>query len=668
LRLFNFSLLHLKLFYILLLFLLQLVCRAQVLDSTSTGILQPSLNDIISLKPEISSETKVTIANLVETNVYEAPNVISIITDEDIKELGYRDLLDVLNTIPGINIANDVQNGTSIGVRGMWAEEGKILFMINGLVMNDMSYGSIVLGHRFPLINIKRIEIIRGAGSSMYGGLAALGVINIITKNGQEINGHLLNITGGASNKKTSRGLFNYNYGGALINGVELSFTGLINKGNRSNKNIQLPDSSNVNFFDSSAINNVHFSFAVKYKKISFRQLYEDYNFQGTYESVSSLMRTGISNLKYDFAIKKLRLSPFFEYKWQLPWNIQYGDPLIYDKQNLSAQRQTYGFSGGVAASKFLSFTFGSQFYYDAYRYFKAAQPLNNGKLVNTFNGYVAYAEATLTTKYCNLNIGGRFDQYAYFKPNLLPRMSLTKSFKYWHYKVLYGKSFKIPPLQNINLDVTGTLVPEKVTDIHAELGLHSKWVDLTGSVFNTTIDKLIVYGIDEQLNESYINNGNVNTQGFELSYKMKFNKFTLKGNYSNYGLISSTATAIMVDTSNAKRGAIAFPKHKMVTTLSYKLNANNSLCLNYVFNSKKYSVQQINSTTGEYGLIEHRNSNQLHLIYQCNGLFNKVVDINVGIYNLLNENNLYVYAYSQGYYPVAGMGREFLLTVKLNM
>lgn len=657
--------------YLLVFFciLLTQLSNAQTTDSLQQVGVSSSINDIIQLKPDGSIvQTKVTIANLTETNIYEAPNIISILTEEDIKNLGYRDLLDVLNTIPGVNIANDVQNGTSIGMRGIWTEEGKVQFMLNGLVMNDMAYGSIILGHRFALTNIKRIEIIRGAGSSIYGGLAALGAINIITKTGQEINGHSLNLAGGLSNGATSRGLINYNYGGALIKGIELTASGLVNIGNASNEKRTQPDSTLVNFKDSSLVNNVQVMFRLKYKNLVFKHVYEDYNFQATFEPIASLVRTAISNFTYNFKFKNINIAPFIDSKWQLPWNTQYGDPTIYDKQNLITKRQILGLNGGYKPLKWLNFVFGTQVYNDNYRYHRKSLALSNGKFVQSYNGAVVYTEAVFISKYANATLGGRFDKYAYFEPELLPRISITKSFTKWHYKLLYGKAFKIPPLQNINLDVTGNLVPEEITDMQAEMGLHHKLVDVTATVFNTTIQNLIVFGYDALQNESYVNSGNVHTQGFELEYKLKLNKFTLKGNYSNYNLVASTANEIVVDTLNLKLGTLAFPKHKIVTMLAYKINTKHTLCANYIYQAKKYAYERINTYTDEYALSTFAPTHKLNISYQRNGLFNKLLDINVGVYNVLNTTEHYAYSFNQGYAPMLGMGRELFINFKFNL
>lgn len=659
---------YLKTHLLFLCLLIGKFCCSQTTDTLNANLLHPSLEDIMALKPETTSETKVTIANLTETSVYEAPNTVSIITEEDIKALGFRDLMDVLNTIPGIHIANDVQNGTSIGIRGIWAEEGKVLFMIDGLVMNDMAYGSIILGHRFPLASIKRIEVIRGAGSSIYGGLAALGVINIITKSGQETNGHNLNVAGGLSNKAPSRGILNYNYGGVLLKKVELTVTGLINSGNRSNERYTLPDSTLVNFKDSSAVNNVHILFTLKYNQLIYKQLYEDYNFKATYEPITSLCRTSISDISNNFKFKKITITPFVNYKWQIPWNTQYGLPSVYDYQNLVTKRLAVGFNGGYKPNGWLSFLLGSQFYNDNYRYYRRALKLNNGKSVQSNNGYIVYAEGLISTRFININIGGRFDQYAYFKPNILPRVGLTKGFKNWHYKLLYGESFKIPSLQNINLDITGSLVPEKVVDIQAELGIHMAFVDFNANLFESTIKKVIVFGYDKNFNESYINSGDVTVRGFELEAKARIKKLVIKSNYSFYNLMSCTAREILIDTLNPNKGSLAFPRHKIVVNLMYKFNEKNAMCLSYIYQTVKFGIEKINTVSDEYGLIKYPDTHMVNVTYQRNGLFNKLLDINAGIYNVLNSKTIYSYPFRQGYSPVVGMGRELFVNFKFNL
>jgi outer membrane cobalamin receptor len=654
-----------------LLFILAFVTStlvAQTKDSSNTNMLEPSLTEIIGLRPTSNVAAKVSIANLNEIDANEAPSIITIITDEDIKELGYRDLLDIFNTIPGISIANDVQNATSIGIRGIWASEGRVLLMLNGLILNDLAYGSIILGHRFQVDNIKRIEFIRGAGSSMYGGLAALGVINIITKTGQEINGHKLIVAGGFSKKNLSRQTLSYNYGGALLKGIEFTGSAIVNAGNRSNEIRTLTDGRIVNFRDSSIINNVCIGLGLNYKKISFKQYYEDYNFQATYEPIASLIRTNISEISYLYKTKKITLIPFVNFKWQLPWNTQYGDPKIYNTLNLITKRQTIGFNGGANLLNNIIFSFGSQYYIDNYSEYRKSAPLKTGNFIESLIGFSAYAEAVLKTKYINFNLGTRIDKYAYFKPAILPRLSITKAFKKWYYKILYSQSFKVPPIQNINLDKFNDLMPETVTEVQAEVGVKLKKLEINLTYFSNVINKYIVFGYDSNFSESYQNSGNIFTNGIEISAKYKFKKISINSNYSYYGIISSSVPEIIVDNSNLSLGTFAMPKHKLVLGITYKIYKGNSVCINYIARTIKFNNEQLDAKTGEIGLVKYPATHNINLTYQLTGLLNNFLDIHFGIYNLNNTKISYLYTTAEGAPPVFGMGRELYINLKFNL
>jgi outer membrane cobalamin receptor len=119
----------------------------------------------------------------------ETPAIISLITAEEIQNAGARDLTDILRLVPGFDIGQDLQFVMGIGLRGNWANEGKVLVMMDGQPFNDLLYQTVAVGNRFPVDAIERIEIIRGPGSAIYGGSAEYGVINIITKAAESLNG-----------------------------------------------------------------------------------------------------------------------------------------------------------------------------------------------------------------------------------------------------------------------------------------------------------------------------------------------------------------------------------------------------------------------------------------------------------------------------------------------
>ncbi|MBK6526430.1 MAG: TonB-dependent receptor plug domain-containing protein [Crocinitomicaceae bacterium] len=213
---------------------------------------------------------------------------------------GYRDLTEVLIDIPGFNIATDVQNGTGIAVRGAWASEAKILVMVDGMIMNDMSYGSFIIGGRIPLLNVERIEIIRGASSSIYGGIAGLGVINIITKEGNYSKNSTFMFDSGFSGDEISSSRLTFANTSYLLNDFELSLSGSIYTGNRSNQIYTHPDSTITDFSDSSRVDDAFLQMNLRRKVLAYKVLYDDYNFQATHEGIYSLCRTFINDISFD--------------------------------------------------------------------------------------------------------------------------------------------------------------------------------------------------------------------------------------------------------------------------------------------------------------------------------------------------------------------------------
>ena len=110
-----------------------------------------------------------------------------VITDTMIEQKGYVNLTQVLNDIAGLATTQSGGLGqtTSLFSRGMTG--GSTLIMIDGVRMNDSSTtDNKAILENISLSNVKQIEIIKGSMSSIWGGNASGGVINIITKTPQD--------------------------------------------------------------------------------------------------------------------------------------------------------------------------------------------------------------------------------------------------------------------------------------------------------------------------------------------------------------------------------------------------------------------------------------------------------------------------------------------------
>ena len=149
--------------------------------------------------------------------ISKAPAVATVITAADIKEIGARDIDDVLETVPGLHVARrTISNNPIYTFRGIYSETNpQVLVLINGISITNLFNGdrSLVWGG-MPVESISRIEVIRGPGSAIYGADAFAGVINIITKTAKDIDGTNFGARYGTFNTKEAWFLHGGNYGG----------------------------------------------------------------------------------------------------------------------------------------------------------------------------------------------------------------------------------------------------------------------------------------------------------------------------------------------------------------------------------------------------------------------------------------------------------------------
>lgn len=145
--------------------------------------------DVDDLSLEALLDTRVEVATSDARTALEAPNVVVLLTRDDIVASGSRDLLEVLQLVPGFTFHHDVSGVVGVAFRNLWGHEGKVLVMLDGQEVNELLYSSTQFGHHVLAHTIERLEIIRGPGSALYGGSAELAVINVITRQGRSLQG-----------------------------------------------------------------------------------------------------------------------------------------------------------------------------------------------------------------------------------------------------------------------------------------------------------------------------------------------------------------------------------------------------------------------------------------------------------------------------------------------
>jgi outer membrane receptor for ferrienterochelin and colicins len=145
------------------------------------------------LAMSFGDKSHVSIATGSRVPVARAPSVATVITAQDIRAMGARDLDEVLETVPGLHVSRSpVLNAPMYTIRGMRGTltNPQVLMLVNGVPITSAYTGDRGLNWGGqPLENVARIEVIRGPGSAVYGADAFAGVINIITRRADDISG-----------------------------------------------------------------------------------------------------------------------------------------------------------------------------------------------------------------------------------------------------------------------------------------------------------------------------------------------------------------------------------------------------------------------------------------------------------------------------------------------
>ncbi len=170
-----------------------------------------------------------------EQTTLQAAASVSVVTADDIQLFGYRSLADVLRAQRSFYLQTDGLNWFA-GVRGFlrpgeW--NARLLVLVDGRPTHELIYGQTHLDQDFvvPMEAVKRVEIIRGPGSSLYGSNAVFGVINVVTKDGADVHGVEAKVEGGT--KETGRA--SILFGDKFKNGWDVigEFTGYHSSGDK---------------------------------------------------------------------------------------------------------------------------------------------------------------------------------------------------------------------------------------------------------------------------------------------------------------------------------------------------------------------------------------------------------------------------------------------------
>ena len=177
-------------YYLFILLFFLIIFLPAISHSESTVDLKEGLKKTVKQDETLVTEFEEEIEEIIvtatrtETPVSQVPDSVTIISSEQIAQQKATTIFEALRSVPGLNIrkSGSIGRQTEMSIRG--SSTSQVLVMIDGVQVNSPTTGTFSFAN-LTTDNIERIEVVRGAQSTLYGSDAMGGVINIITRKGK---------------------------------------------------------------------------------------------------------------------------------------------------------------------------------------------------------------------------------------------------------------------------------------------------------------------------------------------------------------------------------------------------------------------------------------------------------------------------------------------------
>jgi iron complex outermembrane receptor protein len=515
---------------------------------------KPTAPDLTELPLEALMDIevpKVYGASKLEQKATEAPASVTIITADEIKKYGHRTLADVLQSVQGFNVSYD-RDYAFLGARGLSLGDfnDRMLLLVDGHRVNNNYNDGAAIGTDFILDVdlIDRVEVIRGPGSVLYGNNAFFGVINVVTRRGQQLNGVEASTEYGSFDTYKTR----VSYGKLYTNGVEVLLSGTYYDSGGQ-------DRLYYKEFDSPALNRgVAQNLDGDTSGSFFGSLgYTDFTLEGAFDRRQKANPTGQYSQTVDpttqtllttFTDPRLRTTDersytAFKFAHSFPEVVDVTAQVYYDRYTYEiGYPQSLLVGTNVVSSSFSAekdvgewwgaelklnkrlwdrhvITLGAEYRDDFLQDSRVDvenQPDDGSHSRTNRQSYGIYVQGDFEVR-TNLHlIGGmRYDQYGDFDPAINPRLALI--YNPWEkstFKAIYGTAFRAPSFYEYTLGGPGqVLKPEEITGYELvyeqDIGRHLR-SSLSG--FYNEMNDLIVF------DSGSFTNFNAQTKGVELA------------------------------------------------------------------------------------------------------------------------------------------------------
>lgn len=497
--------------------------------------------------------------------ISETGKVVTVISRQDIERAGGKDLSQILNEQAGLIINGSNSNpgkDKSVFLRG--SKTAYTVILVNGIPVNDPTgIGGAFDLRMLPVEQVEKIEILKGAQSTLYGSDAVAGVINIITKKGDgkpanfygglsfgnyhtfkanaglsgEMEGSSYNITfshhdtkGVPEAKDTASGSFPKN--GLVSNAVSMDLDGKISRG-------------------------LHIKPFFRYTY--FSGTYSDGAFSPAQNRFRSTLLSGGSQVQYTFA--RGSVTGLYSYDEVARTYVSSFGTSVYDGSKKTAEVfGHYNFGKhvqGLAGFRFDRFLM------------KEPSPTVADTTTSMSSPYVLLFLKDLNG--FNLELGARYNDHSQYGDNLTysinPSWLINRNLKVF---ANYGTAFKAPAISELfgQYGANRNLKPEKSNTFEAgmQASIFKDRLDLRAVYFKRKIKDVIVY----DASFTYTNYDEQDDHGFEFEPTIYVNKdITVK---LFYAFADGEVTTNINGKDTTYFNLIRRPKHSLGANIGYQV------------------------------------------------------------------------------------------------
>ena len=617
-----------------------------------------------TLKEEVSwleDETFVISASKVKEEIKKTTASVFVIDEDTINQTGAQTLFEALRVVPGLGVSQSniyVNKINARGIETLFSE--KVLILLDGHSLNSdlLDGGATTPYSNFPLNHVKRIEVIKGPASALYGENAFTALINIITKEAKEIKGTQVSAVLGSNNTHIANVLF-----GKTYENFDLVFD-LNYRDTDGAEMFVAHDAINRSGYTHPFSKRLYTNLSIKHESGFYIKANYNHAQDGPHYGVVFILNDedkstrdawflemGYQHKINDaFTISARAYRDFFQYdnKWRvMPQgapsaeypegmlgyvgldNIKSGiETLItYSQNNMTLvsgvsyelqqiqnpwQKMNWNPVTGMPVSNMQDFS----------------DPNTNYISENSREFFALYTEILYDlTKDLRLNAGMRYDHYSDFGGVFNPRIGAAWQLtEHNNLKLMYSEAFRAPTfseLYNINNPVSlgnPNLNPERVKTL--ELSFQNSSVEnleMSLTLFNSLINDIIIVS-----NYTHVNEGETSTKGFEATLKQNLYRGSyIVANYT-YQNPENTKTSQTLPDIAKQLGYLA---------LNYRVNRQLNLYID-----AKYTGEQTRSDNDDRSKIDSSIINNVSLLIK--DLFLKELQTKIFIYNVFNQNH----------------------------